>query len=204
MGQDLSISGSGFKANATVTIEYDNIAMTTAQADATGSFTASIKLPAGTPGVHQVTATDGTNNYSFEVTLQPAAVLDKTKGYLGTQVTLTGDAFKPGNPLTITYDSDNIPAPTVDSNGHFSLTFRIPESSTGKHTITVNDGVNKVTTDFTVEAAPPAAPKIVLPAADTKAGSPAKFEWEAVSSANGKVTYELQIARDNAFSNRLL
>ena len=202
--ESIAVNGSGFSANADITIKYDNMALTTAKASANGSFASSIKLPAGTAGAHKVTVSDGINSVTFDIILQATAKIDKPKGNIGTQVTITGYAFNPGSPVTVKYDSITIPAGNADSTGQFSATFKVPASTSGNHEITVTDGVTNQTIPFVLEAAPPAVPKIVTPASETKASSPAKFEWEAVTSANGKVTYELKIAQNSGMNNPII
>ncbi len=63
VGMDVTISGIGFKPNATITITYAStpvVFTTTSAAD--GSFSYAFEVPASDPGEHTVTATDGTNS----------------------------------------------------------------------------------------------------------------------------------------------
>ena len=67
IGMDITISGTGFKPNVTITITYAStptVFTTTSEAD--GSFSYTFKAPKSDPGAHTITATDGVN--SLEVT----------------------------------------------------------------------------------------------------------------------------------------
>ena len=61
VGADIAISGAGFEAGGTVTIEYDGVKMTTAIADAEGFFMTTFKVPASKYGGHTITISDGIN-----------------------------------------------------------------------------------------------------------------------------------------------
>jgi len=63
VGMDITISGKGFKPNATITITYAStpvVFTTTSAAD--GSFSYTFKAPKSEAGEHTITATDGVNS----------------------------------------------------------------------------------------------------------------------------------------------
>ena len=64
VGQDVTVSGAGFKANSTVTITYTSEpqVVATPTSDADGVFSATFKVPASEGGAHTITASDGTNS----------------------------------------------------------------------------------------------------------------------------------------------
>ncbi len=64
VGQDVTVSGVGFKANSTVTITYTSEpqVVATPTSDADGVFSATFKIPASEGGAHTITASDGTNS----------------------------------------------------------------------------------------------------------------------------------------------
>ena len=61
VGADIAISGAGFEAGGTVTIEYDGVKVTTAIADAEGFFMTTFKVPASKYGGHTIIISDGIN-----------------------------------------------------------------------------------------------------------------------------------------------
>ena len=67
VGMDVTISGTGFKPNVTITITYASTpAVFTKESEDDGSFSYTFKIPESEPGKHTITATDGVN--SLEVT----------------------------------------------------------------------------------------------------------------------------------------
>ncbi|MFC1940964.1 IPT/TIG domain-containing protein [Chloroflexota bacterium] len=65
VGMELTADGSGFIADATVTITYGNHETTTvatAMTDTSGNFSATFTVPSSVAGSHAVTATDNTNS----------------------------------------------------------------------------------------------------------------------------------------------
>lgn len=76
IGTQLLIGGAGFKANATVTIKYDDKEITTVNADGSGIFVAAFQVPVSKHGTHTITASDGTSTekLTFTVESTPPAV----------------------------------------------------------------------------------------------------------------------------------
>ncbi len=65
VGQDLTISGTGFKPNSEITITYESTPVVfTTNSGADGSFSTTIKVPASEHGEHTITASDGTSSMS--------------------------------------------------------------------------------------------------------------------------------------------
>jgi len=73
VGTELTISGTGFVANGTVTIKYDDAEVKTATVDANGAFSATFKAPASKAGDHTILASDGTNTKQFTFTMESTA-----------------------------------------------------------------------------------------------------------------------------------
>ncbi len=78
VGMDITISGTGFKPNAQITITYAStpVVVATVTSAANGAFTATFKVPNSSPGEHTITATDGTNSLqvAFFMEATPPAV----------------------------------------------------------------------------------------------------------------------------------
>jgi len=71
-GSDLIITGAGFAAGGTVTIEFGDEILDTVVADASGIFVAVLKVPSAKAGEHAISISDGTN--TDEVTFTVEAV----------------------------------------------------------------------------------------------------------------------------------
>jgi len=86
VGMEMTVSGTGFIPEATITITYatEPIAVTTATADADGAFTATFKVPESESGEHIITASDGTSTMQVTFTMEseappiPAPLLPET------------------------------------------------------------------------------------------------------------------------------
>jgi hypothetical protein len=59
-GETITVSGTGFVANANVRLELDGTTpLKTVQADGSGNFTTSVTLPSSVTGTHTIVATTG-------------------------------------------------------------------------------------------------------------------------------------------------
>jgi hypothetical protein len=103
--------------------------------------------------------------------------------------------------LAITYDNDEAPVitATTDSYGKFEVTFSVPASESGLHSITATDGTSMANMPFVMESNSPTVPVLVAPETDTKVPSQAVFDWEDVDDPSG-VVYSLEIAISREFT----
>ncbi len=64
VGQSVTVSGTGFEANSTITVTYatDPQVVDTTPSDAEGTFTSTFDIPESTAGAHTITASDGINS----------------------------------------------------------------------------------------------------------------------------------------------
>ena len=67
VGMDITISGTGFQSNPTITVTFDSTAITgaTITSGANGSFTATFNIPTAPAGNHVIHVTDGTTTKDF-------------------------------------------------------------------------------------------------------------------------------------------
>jgi hypothetical protein len=77
VGMELTITGTGFKANATVTVTYETapVTLATVPTDASGNFTADITIPTSLGGAHTITVSDGTISKVFDFYMELEAPL---------------------------------------------------------------------------------------------------------------------------------
>ncbi len=75
VGQSVTVSGTGFLANSTITITYatEPKVVATTTSDAEGAFTATFDIPASEPGAHTITASDGTNSLTVPFYMEAQA-----------------------------------------------------------------------------------------------------------------------------------
>ena len=74
VGGSLAVSGTSCGPNQSVTITFNGVVVASATTDATGKFSTSFAIPAGTtPGVYTVTASNAVCNLAATVRVDPAA-----------------------------------------------------------------------------------------------------------------------------------
>jgi hypothetical protein len=201
-GEKVTVKGTGFGKDADVSIDFDGDEAATDWTDIYGSFDFVFTVPAKSPGTYDMEAedTDG-NRDTVDFTIAAGVSLSQMAGNVASEVTISGSGFTPKATVNINYDTESITSTATDADGGFSVTFTVPKSKAGAHTITASDGTNPpVTTIFTMESVPPPMPEPLLPLDGTRTKSPAHFDWEEVTDPSG-VTYTLQIATDENFSH---
>jgi hypothetical protein len=73
IGSSIGIGGSGFTPGATVTVKYDDVEVTTVNADASGLVMAIFQAPPSKFGDHTITVSDGTNTNTITYTVESIA-----------------------------------------------------------------------------------------------------------------------------------
>ena len=212
-GSTVTISGAGFGADETginITLDGQQSLATGIKADATGSWTANVTIPALAFGAHTINAggslTQAGTTSLAGINVTPGISLSPATGNIGSTVIINGSGFTANSSIRITYDSVEIPMLNAvsDATGSLSQKITIPASLAGTHTIAVSDAQgNNVKTNFTIANTPPAAPAPTSPN-DKKAigltgNAMPTFKWSPVSDPNG-VTYRLQIDTNPEFA----
>lgn len=223
VGSKVTVKGSGFKIGGTVTVDYDNLRVTTVTADNNGSFTAAFNIPTSQSGNHVITASDGTTTKQLTFTVeseapQPPVMLlpasnseTKAEAYLDWQ-----DVADPSQPVAYSLQI------AADQN-FSSLVLEKEELTASEYTISEaeklaadaqrapyfwrvkavdaagNESEWSNPWSFYVNAPP--APALLLPAPDGNPAIPLLFNWQAVTSLSPPVTYDLQLATDLTFKS---
>jgi hypothetical protein len=214
-GDTITISGSGCDANKAMTITWGGVAIATSPATVTtttsGAFSASMTVPGAKAGDYAVAVSDSANVASDTVTVIATTSISQTTsqaspGHVGMEISINGTGYTPGGTISIIYTSDPVTVATTtsDTAGAFSVTFTIPESPGGSHTIAVSDGgIPGGTFNFYMEEQAPVAPALMLPEEATKAKQPVIFDWQDVTDASG-VSYTFQLSTDAGFATLVL
>jgi hypothetical protein len=210
VGAIIPVSGIGFTAGATVNIKFDGAGIAKTSVDAAGTFSTTFQVPARGGGLHKIILTDGINPVSYNFTILPTAQISNSggsgtqiNGYLGSPITVSGNAFTPAAQVSVLYDSREVATPIANTDGSFSVNFEAPVSRPGKHIITASEGPNQFTFTFMMEATPPAVPMPISPIKDARNEGLPKFQWSSVTDPSG-VTYMLQVASEPSFSAPLI
>ena len=210
VADEVTVNGTGFGDEVDVTITFDGDVMAITgddDTDADGSFEATFNVPDVGPGTYDVEVEDDDGNtaeaeftITTDLTITPVTT-ETSPGNVGDEVTVSGTGFKADYEITITYTSTPVVFTTTsEADGSFSYTFTVPPSEAGEHTITATDGTSTMTVTFFMESTPPATPPPLLPLMDDKAKSKAYFDWEDVDDDSEPVTYTLQLATDDEFT----
>ncbi len=219
VGDEITVSGTGFRVSKSITITFDGNTVTTSPTSVStntlGSFSnTTFTVPTVVNGTYEVKASDGlyTNSVNLAVaagvTISPITS-QTSPGSVGDEVTVSGTGFLANHTVTITYLSTpiTVATTTANSDGAFSATFEVPASESGDHTITATDGTNTITSTFTMESTPPSTVYPQLPLMDSKLKG-WRFDWCGddtdltieVTDDSLPITYTLQIATDDQFT----
>jgi len=201
VGDEVTVTGTGFGDEVDVYIYFDYTDVATDETDEDGNFEATFDVPSVGPGSYDVEAEDEDDNSAeAEFTIAIYAEMSPTTGNVGTQVTVSGTGFKANRTATIEYDDIEVTTAPIGSDGTFEAAFYAPVSTGGDHEVTVTDGTSTEEFTFIMESTPPPTPPPLLPLMDDKAGSMAYFDWEDVDDPSEPVTYTLQLATDDEFT----
>jgi hypothetical protein len=203
VGDNVTIIGTGFQSVADVMAYFDDKDVGLGQTGTDGGFTTNIKIPACGDGVHKIKMDDKTNKAFSDIKVASSMMISPDNGFIGMQVGLQGSGFRPGFPINVTYDNIKQEGTTVQPQGSFTSSFKIPVSRAGPHTVNVSDGINTQKVIFTVESTPPIAPVTQLPADGDRQTKDIHFEWGVVSDPSG-VTYTFEVADDPKFASVIM
>ncbi len=148
VGSTIVVNGTAFSHNSTVSIYWDSMQVATTSTNATGIFTANFTVPDSVYGYHEVMAEDADGNYSTAYFFVLAhIILSSNEGTVFDNISISGTGFSGDSAAYIFWDSTNTELGMLtDDNGSFDLTFSIPESTAGWHSVIGRD-VNGVTSD---------------------------------------------------------
>ena len=207
------VRGTGFDARDYLTITVDGFSVSTTPPNIrtkhNGSFIGSFLVPVYAVDNSKIAASDSRfNRAEAELTILANISLNPvtsqtSPGYVVMELTVYGTGFIAGTKVTITYNNTTVETATTDSDGNFRTTFVIPPSIAGSHAITVTDGINTLTSTFTMESAVPPISVLLLPEIATIAEAEAYFDWKDITDPSG-ITYSLQIGTDANFNTIVL
>jgi hypothetical protein len=143
-GASITISGTGFAgSDSAIQVSIDDIiVLTDIDSDSKGSWSSTFTVPSLGSGSHTVTAADSastpnTASASLSTVSVAAISLSKTSGAAGSSLTVYGAGFVGSeSSIVVTFDGNPVGSPTsANASGSWSLTFNIPSSPGGTHSI---------------------------------------------------------------------
>lgn len=132
VGSTFTLAGTGFAALTTVTLT-SALGGGTATTDASGAFSLSITVPAGTPGgTYSINATDASGDSAVSSFLvMPSLTVSPIGGPAGTVATFSATGFPASLALTLTWSGGTACSGTTTSSGTFGCTYTIPGGTPG-------------------------------------------------------------------------
>lgn len=203
IGDEVTVSGAGFGSRVDVAVYFNKVEVAGDRSNRNGSFEASFNVPVMPSGSYEIKAEDDDNRSKAQFTISAGIDLSQYEGNVGAMLTVSGIGFLVNRGITVAYDDIQIAIADADGNGAFSVTFVVPASIGGNHTITVGDGTSVVTRIFAMESEAPPVPAPLLPEDGGKPKAEAYFDWEDADDPSG-VAYTLQIAIDEEFASIVL
>ncbi|XUX00255.1 MAG: hypothetical protein TUN42_10280 [Dehalogenimonas sp.] len=135
VGQDITVTGSGFKPTATITIKLENNSVATGTSNASGAFTITFKAPVIVKGAHPVTVSDGQTTKQFTFTMEGTAPAGPT-------LTEPASGIKAKQPITFTWG-----AVTDQSN---PVTYKLEVATDANFTTLIVSKDGLTTTSYTM------------------------------------------------------
>jgi len=206
-GSKVTLKCTGFPSDAGGTITFDgkptNIEIVP---NAKGTFTGDFTMPVTLAGEHKFVANSPkvfTDVMTATVKVVPVVTIEPLQPDVGTEVKISGSGFAAKSPLKLKFDNVNITnSPTTDDNGSFTYAFKVPETNTKDHKITVEDGAGySAVWGLKLENTPPPKPTPVAPRNERFGwfgDQSVTFAWSPVSDPSG-VTYTIEVAEDLNF-----
>ncbi len=197
----ITITGTGFSANSSAYIYWDNTNTERAMlTNITGDFTLSFQIPEDTAGNHSIYAEDlnGVKSDTKNYTINPFIKLNPPMGYVGSNYTVYCYGFAANSILTLLWDGVSQPyVDNTNSRGSGIIYAKVPNATIGNHQVIVyDDNLNKANAvNFTVL---PLNMPIALSPSDFINTTTPTLRWTSVDYA---VEYELQYSTDSSFTN---
>jgi hypothetical protein len=160
-GTTVTVSGTGFRDNQSITITFDGDRVdtrpSTIRTDDDGSFTASFDVPTCINRSPEVAASDGKYSGAAEFTILANISLAPKSGYIGDKLSVTGDGFRSNRLITLTFDGEAVTTTPMsirsDETGCFDADIDVPPSTKGSHTVRADDGTEVAEVSFTTLSA---------------------------------------------------
>ncbi len=225
VGNELTISGTGFSAGGEIVMEYDGVAVATITADNTGAFEVVFKVPADQFGEHVITISDGVNTsqivFEIESEAPPVPVLVSPDDLSAVKAATHFDWEDVDDPsLPVRYQLQ------IASDGNFTSVVLQKTLAESEYALSDAEALAAMTEDspyywrvkaidgaanesgwsssrsFFVLA--PSAPGLLLPEDGEKAEAEVYFDWEDVTSLSPPVVYQVQVASGGNFAELVL
>ena len=137
-GTEVTLTGSGFGANATVTITFDGKTIRSVTVDSQGSLVTTFQVLLAAGGPRTVGISEGSSGAAeVTFTVTPQIFLDRLNSSPGSSVTATGVGFAANErAITVTIDQTTVATGiSAGRDGSWSASLPIPSLAAGPHTV---------------------------------------------------------------------
>ncbi len=177
-GDQVTASGSGFKASENVDVTVNGTSVGTAPVSSDGTFSLSFKVPNQAPGQYAVVAKQASGaSATTSFTVSPgksALAFSVAQAAPGASLTVTSSGFQPGETVVLTFNSAEVSSETADTTGAVSWTFVVPTLGAGQYEVMAKGQTSTTATKaFYTVLASPATPTAVPAVAPTATPVPA-------------------------------
>jgi phosphoribosylformylglycinamidine (FGAM) synthase PurS component len=153
-GDQVVVTGTGFKANTNVSVTFDGTAVNPdgAKTDANGSFSFSITVPVVAEGTHNVAISVGTASVTKAFTTDMNMTITPESGKVGTEVNVTASGFAPSSNADIYFGATKVKTATTTAEGGLNTTITVPAVAEGTYPVKVEVSGISTIKDFTLSA----------------------------------------------------
>jgi len=151
VNETITINGTSFDANKSVSIFFNNTVLVYAQTDAYGAFSASLAIPVASQGEYIIKAVDANSNEAIHYfSVEPNISISPATEKVGSKITINGCGFFITSNVSIFFNNVNIGNVRTNALGSFSIDVLIPYSPSGDHQIkAIDEQDNQSLTTFT-------------------------------------------------------
>jgi len=220
VGQDITVTGSGYMPSTDASIKLDGTEIGTATADSSGGISATVTVPEGVlGGDHNVTVVQTIGVLTIQ-SAEPATLtvkgqitkIEPASTIAGAKVTVEGNGFGSSEALQFKIDTQDIPSESVTNGtttetGTFAATVTLPSDlAEGTYTLTVTGATSEIEATGSIQiitATATATPTegevgdtVTVEGAGFPANTAVEFYFGTVADEN-KVTPETAVTTDD-------
>ncbi|NLL89774.1 MAG: hypothetical protein GX226_01510 [Dehalococcoidales bacterium] len=147
----ITINGTSFDANKSISILFNNTVLASAQTDAYGAFSAVLTIPLVAQGEYVIKAIDANGNEAIEhFSVVPSILINPVIEKVDNKITINGSGFFSTSNVAIYFNNVNIGNARTNSLGTFSIDVLVPYSPSGEHQIkAIDEHDNQSSANFT-------------------------------------------------------
>ena len=152
-GTTVSLSGSGFGANATINLTFDGNTIRSVSTDNEGALSTSFQVPEAPRGPRSVGVSEaGRGAMQTTFTITPRLILDRLNSSPGSIVTATGTGFSANErAISVTMGQETVASGiSANANGSWSASLTVPSLPAGSHTVQASGSLTSRTNVPTV------------------------------------------------------